>query len=51
MHEPEETQPLVLTRKGQGLKEVEGDRAGLRALQTAPRVKAKYARPVVLASS
>jgi hypothetical protein len=34
MHEPEETQPLVLTRKGWGLGEFEGDRASLRALQT-----------------
>jgi hypothetical protein len=51
MHELKETQPLVITRKGRGIEEVEGDRAGLRALQTPPRVKAKYARPVVLASS
>jgi hypothetical protein len=34
MHELKETQPLVLTRKGWGLGEFEGDRAGLRALQT-----------------
>jgi hypothetical protein len=34
MHEPEETQLLVLTRNGRGLEEVEGDRAGLRAFQT-----------------
>ena len=51
MHELKESQPLVLTRKGRGLEEFEEERAGLRALQTPPRVKAKYARPGVLASS
>jgi hypothetical protein len=34
MHGLKETQPLVLTRKGRRLGEVEGDRAGLRALRT-----------------
>jgi hypothetical protein len=40
MHELKGVQPLVITRKGRGLEEFEGDRAGLRALQT-PWVKAK----------
>ena len=41
LHELKGAQTLVLTRMGWGLGKVEGDRAGLRALQTAPWVKAK----------